>query len=165
MLEQWQQATGHVLRPERRVELLARRVVALLAAVGSHARTCPHRAVPPDTGLVPGNTETNVRLSYCALEALTASAARWGTSRDATVRQLLAGHVQSQEVLDPDDRRTHISTVLRYPPPPHWRRDPRQDQPPARLRAPAALLGQARALSLELPSQYQRAPATTRAGR
>ncbi|MFF9098829.1 hypothetical protein ACF1AX_37655 [Streptomyces sp. NPDC014802] len=82
--------------------------------------------------------------------------ARDGASRDATVRRLLAEHVERQEESDPDDRLTHISTVLRYPPPPRWRKDPRQDRP-LRLRASADLLVRARAVSLVLPGQYQRA--------
>lgn len=82
--------------------------------------------------------------------------AREGTSRDATVRRLLAEHVERQEQTDADDRLTHISTVLRYPPPPRWRKDPRQDRP-LRLRADADLLERARAVSLVLPGQYQRA--------
>jgi len=44
---------------------------------------------------------------------LDAIAARWAASRDAAVRRLLAEDVDKQEARDPDDRRTHISTVLR----------------------------------------------------
>ncbi|MET9694658.1 hypothetical protein ABZY81_40710 [Streptomyces sp. NPDC006514] len=51
---------------------------------------------------------------------------------------------------------TRISTVLRYPPPPRWRRDPRTDSP-LRLRLPAGLPDRARAVSLHLPGQYPRA--------
>lgn len=104
----------------------------------------------------PKNTETNVRLPPCAFDALAAVMARQGTSRDATVRRLLAEHVERQEQEDPEDRLTHISTVLRYPPPPRWRKDPRQDRP-LRLRASADLLERARAVSLVLPGQHQRA--------
>lgn len=117
------------------------------------------RTVPADNHAVavhPKTTETNVRLPPCAHDALAAVMARQGTSRDATVRQLLAEHVERQEQTDPDDRLTHISTVLRYPPPPRWRKDPRQDRP-LRLRASADLLERARAVSLVLPGQYQRA--------
>ncbi|MFE1198144.1 hypothetical protein ACFW6E_36295 [Streptomyces olivaceoviridis] len=103
----------------------------------------------------PKTTETNVRLPPCAFDALTAVVARHGTSRDATVRRLLAEHVERQEQRDPDDRLTHISTALRYPPP-RWRKDPRQDRP-LRLRASADLLERARTVSLVLPGQYQRA--------
>ncbi|EFK97945.1 conserved hypothetical protein [Streptomyces sp. SPB78] len=104
----------------------------------------------------PKTTETNVRLPSCAFEALTAVMARHGTSRDATVRRLLAEHVERQEQTGPDDRLTHVSTVLRYPPPPRWRKDPRQDRP-LRIRVSADLLERARAVSLVLPGQYQRA--------
>ncbi|MEU0169023.1 hypothetical protein ABZ214_26830 [Streptomyces iakyrus] len=104
----------------------------------------------------PKTTETNVRLPPCAFDALTAVMARHGTSRDATVRRLLAEHAERQEHADPGDRLTHVSTVLRYPPPPRWRKDPRQDRP-LRLRASADLLERARAVSLILPGQYQRA--------
>jgi hypothetical protein len=87
----------------------------------------------------PKTTETNVRLPSCAFDALTAVMARRGTSRDATVRGLLAEYVERQEQTGPDNRLTHVSTVLRYPPPPRWRKDPRQDRP-LRLRASADLL-------------------------
>ncbi|BFO23221.1 hypothetical protein SHKM778_96090 (plasmid) [Streptomyces sp. KM77-8] len=104
----------------------------------------------------PKTAETNVRLPPCAFGALAAAMTRQGTSRDATVRRLMTEHVERQEQEDPDDRLTHISTVLRYPPPPRWRKDPRQDRP-LRLRASADLLERARAVSLVLPGQYQRA--------
>lgn len=105
---------------------------------------------------MPEFKETNVRVPYCAFDALAAVMARRGTSRDETVRQLLAEHVSAQEARDPDDRVTHISTVLRYPQPPLGRRAEREDRP-VRLRAPAGLLERARAASLRLPGQYQRA--------
>ncbi|MDQ0305560.1 hypothetical protein J2S46_000116 [Kitasatospora herbaricolor] len=104
---------------------------------------------------MPAHTETNIRLPHCALDALAAVAAHRSTSRDETLRQLLAKHVEEQEKLDPADRLTHISTVLRYPPP-RWRTDPRRDAP-VRLRAPAALLERAPSLSLTLPGQHERA--------
>ncbi|MEU9214529.1 hypothetical protein AB0D27_43395 [Streptomyces sp. NPDC048415] len=100
--------------------------------------------------------ETNVRLPPCVFDALAAVMAKQGASRDATVRRLLAEHVERQEQEHPDDRLTHISTVLRYPPPPRWRNDPRQDRP-LRLRVSTDLLERARAISLRLPGQYQRA--------
>ncbi|GAA2114125.1 hypothetical protein [Streptomyces synnematoformans] len=104
----------------------------------------------------PEYTETNVRIPVCAFDALAAVTARQGGSRDATVRRLLAEHVERQEQEYPEDRLTHISTVLRYPPPPRWRGDPRADRP-LRLRVRAGLLERARAVSLRLPGQYQRA--------
>lgn len=110
----------------------------------------------PDTDQVSGLKETNVRLPVCAHEALAVIVARQGTSRDETIRQLLSDHVEAQEAEDPDDRLTHISTVLRYPPAPRFRNERRQDKP-LRLRADVELLERARAVSLRLPGQYQRA--------
>ncbi|MFF5315536.1 serine/threonine-protein kinase [Streptomyces massasporeus] len=103
-----------------------------------------------------GYSETNVRIAPCALEALSRITARRGTSRDETVRQLLTDHLASQEQKPPEDRLTHISTVLRYPRPPRWRGDPRTDVP-LRVRAPASVLERARAVSLRLPGQHPRA--------
>ncbi|WP_326736063.1 hypothetical protein [Streptomyces sp. NBC_01022] len=100
--------------------------------------------------------ETNVRVPPCALQALTAVMGRNGGSRDATVRRLLAEHVQRQEIKHPEDRLTHISTVLRYPRQPRGRKQPRTGTP-LRLRLPADLADRARAVSLHLPGQYPRA--------
>ncbi|MEU5036107.1 hypothetical protein AB0G48_18400 [Streptomyces rubiginosohelvolus] len=100
--------------------------------------------------------ETNVRVPLCALTALTALAARDGASRDAMVRRLLAEHVQRQERKLPEDRLTHISTTLRYPPPPVGRKSPHTGVP-LRLRLPLGLADRARAVSLVLPGQYPRA--------
>ncbi|MGW4898285.1 hypothetical protein ACWEQL_39510 [Kitasatospora sp. NPDC004240] len=105
---------------------------------------------------MPDHKETNVRLPFCALEALAAIRARWGISRDAAVRRLLADHVEAQEQCEPEARLTHISTVLRYPPPPRRRRGPKEGGI-LRLRAPSDLLERARAVSLKLPGQYERA--------
>jgi len=113
----------------------------------------PRKANPLE---VSGNSETNVRIAPCTLQALSRITARRGTSRDETVRQLLTEHVASQEQEHPEDRLTHISTVLRYPRPPRWRGDPRTDVP-LRVRAPADLLERARAVSLRLPGQHPRA--------
>jgi hypothetical protein len=100
--------------------------------------------------------ETNVRLPPCAFDALAVVAARRETSRDETVRQLLSEHVERQEQREADDRLTHISTVLRYPPPPRWRSEPRADKP-LRLRLTPGLIPRAQAVSLRLPGQSQRA--------
>ncbi|MET9378878.1 hypothetical protein ABZX98_32890 [Streptomyces sp. NPDC002992] len=100
--------------------------------------------------------ETNVRLPPCAFDALAAVASRRNTSRDETVRQLLTEHVERQEQQEPDGRLTHISTVLRYPPPPQWRGALRADRP-LRLRVAPGLIPRARAVSLRLPGQSQRA--------
>jgi hypothetical protein len=64
--------------------------------------------------------------------------------------------VERQEQREPDDRLTHISTVLRYPPPPRWRSEPRADKP-LRLRLTPGLIPRAQAVSLRLPGQSQRA--------
>jgi hypothetical protein len=100
--------------------------------------------------------ETNVRLPPCAFDALAVVVARRETSRDETVRQLLSEHVERQEQREVDDRLTHISTVLRYPPPPRWRSQPRADKP-LRLRLAPGLIPRAQAVSLRLPGQSQRA--------
>ncbi|MFD7734127.1 hypothetical protein ACFV6F_27565 [Kitasatospora phosalacinea] len=105
---------------------------------------------------MPAHAETNVRLPLCALAALATVQERWGTSRDETVRRLLADHVALQEERAPEDRLTHISTVLRYPAPPRWRGEPRRNAP-LRVRASAELLQRARMVSLTLPGQYERA--------
>lgn len=105
---------------------------------------------------MPGREETNVRLPECAFAALARVAGRWGTSRDTAVRRLLDRHVALQEQLESGGRLTHISTVLRYPRPPRRRREPRSDRP-LRLRLPPGLASRARAVSLLLPGQAQRA--------
>jgi hypothetical protein len=68
--------------------------------------------------------ETNVRVPPCASAALQTIAARRGTSRDETVRRLLSEYVERQEHLDPEERLTHVSTVLRYQLPPFWPKAP-----------------------------------------
>ncbi len=82
--------------------------------------------------------------------------ARRGISRDEAVRQLLGEHVELQENRDPDDRLTHVSTVLRYPAPPQRRGDPRTDRP-LRLRLAPGMIARAQAVSLRLPGQSPRA--------
>lgn len=104
---------------------------------------------------MPAYRETNVRLLPSAHTALAAVTARWRISRDEAVRRLLTEYVRAQEGREPEDRLTHISTVLRYPPLPLGRRTPRAGRP-LRLRAPAGLLERARAVSLRLPGQYAR---------
>ena len=82
--------------------------------------------------------------------------ARRGISRDEAVRQLLGEHVELQENREPEDRLTHVSTVLRYPAPPQRRGDPRTDRP-LRLRLAPGMIARARAVSLRLPGQSPRA--------
>jgi hypothetical protein len=59
--------------------------------------------------------ETNVRVTECALDRLTELSAAMGLSRDATMRQLIGAFIEHQEPLAPDDRLTHVSTVMRHP--------------------------------------------------
>ncbi len=105
---------------------------------------------------MPGYEETNVRLPPCAFDALAVVAERRGVSRDEAVRQVLSEHIELQENREPEDRLTHISTVLRYPAPPRWRSDPRADRP-LRLRLVSGVVPRARAMSLRLPGQSLRA--------
>jgi hypothetical protein len=100
--------------------------------------------------------ETNVRLPACAVEALGRIVARRRVSRDEALRQILGEHVADQETCDPDDRLTHISTVLRYPAPPRGRQQPRTDLP-VRLRLDPGMIERVRAVSLLLPGQSRRA--------
>ena len=100
--------------------------------------------------------ETNVRLLSGAHDALYAIASVLEASRDETVRIVLAEYVERQEQREPADRLTHISTVLRYPPPPQSRGETREDLP-LRVRAPRELIDRARAVSLRLPGQSPRA--------
>jgi hypothetical protein len=99
--------------------------------------------------------ETNVRLPACAVEALGRIKVRRGVSRDKVLRQILYEHVLEQEARTPDDRLTHISTMLRYPASP-LRGQPRTDVR-MRLRADPDMLERARAVSLRLPGQARRA--------
>src|SRR5262245_25673530 len=62
--------------------------------------------------------DTNVRIPAFAQDALLRVAARRGRSRDDTIRWLLDQHLRQQESLDGPERLTHISTVIKYPPPP-----------------------------------------------
>jgi hypothetical protein len=62
--------------------------------------------------------QTSVLLSPRAVATLGAIAAKLGVSREAAVRRLLGEFLEAQAGLNEDDRLTHISTVLRFPPPP-----------------------------------------------
>ncbi|MFD6067267.1 hypothetical protein [Amycolatopsis lurida] len=99
--------------------------------------------------------ETNVRVLPCVLNALDRIALRRGVSRDEAVRQVLVEHIAAQEARDPEDRLTHIATVLRHPLPGPRSRE-RADQP-LRLRLPEGLADRARVVSLRLPGQHPRA--------
>lgn len=105
--------------------------------------------------------ETNVRVPSCAVDALEAVVARRRAgavrvSRDGVIRNLLDEHLALQDQRAPEDRLTHISTVLRYPPSPRWRTEARRGRL-LRLRLSAGVADRARAVSLRLPGQARRA--------
>ena len=104
---------------------------------------------------MPSREETNVRLPACAFTALAVVAAKRGVSRDEAVRQVIAKYVELQEKQAPGDRLTHVSSVLRYPPPPRRRGDSRGDRP-LRLRLAPGMSARARGVSLRLPGQSPR---------
>lgn len=113
------------------------------------------RRAPVSVEAVATHHETNVRVLPCVLDALGRIAGQRGVSRDEAVRQVLAEHVTEQEKRQPEDRLTHISTVLRHPQP-AGRGQERVDRT-LRLRLPGGLADRARAVSLQLPGQYPRA--------
>ncbi|GLY63671.1 hypothetical protein Atai01_02900 [Amycolatopsis taiwanensis] len=97
-----------------------------------------------------------MRVPECAAEALLTVARARGVSRDEVVRQLLDEYLVVQERRAPDDRWTHISTVLRYPPAPRSRREP-QAGVTLRLRLAPGVAERARTIALQLPGQSPRA--------
>jgi hypothetical protein len=99
--------------------------------------------------------ETNVRVPDCAAAALDSVADHRRVSRDEAVRQILGAYLTEQLERDPDDRLTHISTVLRYPTAPRGRRLPRQGRL-VRLRLAPGTADRLRAVALRLPGQAQR---------
>lgn len=101
--------------------------------------------------------ETNVRLPDCAHAALDMVRQARGISRDEAVRQVLAAHVASQEILQDCDQLTHIASVLRYPSPAH--RGAPVPGRPLRLRLPRGLTARARAVAFRLPGQSVRSHA------
>ena len=60
--------------------------------------------------------QTSVRVPREAVAALEAYAAKHGKSRDAALRAALQNYVTTQSALEPEQRLTHVTTVLRYPP-------------------------------------------------
>ncbi|GAA1435951.1 hypothetical protein GCM10009616_34500 [Microlunatus lacustris] len=76
----------------------------------THGRPRPGTLV----GMAPTG-QTSVLVTDAALDALAHLTATWKLSRDATVRRLLADFVELQSSEDPDNRLTHISTVLNHP--------------------------------------------------
>lgn len=75
-----------------------------------------------------------------------------GTSRERTARDLLVAHVSEQEERPPEKRLTHVSTVLRFPPPPIHRGGV-DDRVRLALRLDEGFAGRACAVSLVLPGQ------------
>src|SRR5256885_10523347 len=65
---------------------------------------------PPRSTLFPYTTLFR-SLPACAVEALGRIMMRRGVSRDEALRQILREHVVEQEAREPDERRTHISTM------------------------------------------------------
>jgi Ribbon-helix-helix protein, copG family len=102
--------------------------------------------------------ETNVRVPECAAAALDVVAQRRGMSRSETVRRILDDYLSDQLQRDPDDRWTHISTVIGYPAAP-WRRGRGRRPRPGRLvrlRLVPGTTDRLRSVALKLPGQSQR---------
>jgi hypothetical protein len=97
-------------------------------------------------------TQTSVRLSPAAYRALEAFRVARGTSRDAAVRELLDGYVSRQSLRNEDERLTHISTALRFPPTP-LRRGDQDGRVRVPFRADPDTVSRAAALALRLPGQ------------
>jgi len=102
--------------------------------------------------------QNSVRLSPSAAAALEALRIERGTSRDATVRHLLEMYVASQAASNEDERLTHISTVLRFPPPPRRRTD-HDHRVRIAFRADPDVVSRATSFALRLPGQpWRRGP-------
>jgi hypothetical protein len=97
--------------------------------------------------------EANILIPTSAWDALEELRARTGLSRDRQVRALIERYVDEQAIPAPDDRQTHISTVLWHPAPPVGRRGLPPDTHLLRLRLAAELAAEARRLALKLPGQ------------
>lgn len=96
--------------------------------------------------------QTSVRLSPPAFAALEAIKIDRGVSRDAAVRRLLEEYVAAQSDRSEDERLTHISTVLRYPPRPAARSEV-DDRVRVAFRASAETVALAMSFALRLPGQ------------
>lgn len=99
--------------------------------------------------------QTNVRLLPVEAAALEAVRAQRRCSRDRAARDLLSAYVATQAKRAPQDRLTHVTSVLRYPPLP-----PGRHQPDGRVRVPLRLepgtSDQIVGLTLRLPGQTSR---------
>lgn len=107
-------------------------------------------------GLVSSSVkQTSVRLLPAAVKALNKLCAERDSSRDRAISDLLDSYVEGQLALDPGNRLTHISAVLRYPPLPAGR-----NRPDGKVRVPVRLRpGVAEAVedvTLKLPGQTRR---------
>ncbi|MFE6508056.1 hypothetical protein ACFVBP_10330 [Nocardioides sp. NPDC057764] len=89
----------------------------------------------------------------------------WGTSRDATVRRLLASYVTKQRELDEDTRLVHISTVLRYPGRHHSILDPSKSRQRVAFRIEFELEAAAMENAFRAPGQARRQARGDYAGR
>lgn len=75
-----------------------------------------------------------------------------GTSRDGAARDLVTRHVKAQEAVAPEERLTHISTLLRFPPSPSHRGGA-DSRVRVVIRLDEDLASRAAAVSLRLPGQ------------
>ncbi|ABS05977.1 hypothetical protein Krad_4518 (plasmid) [Kineococcus radiotolerans SRS30216 = ATCC BAA-149] len=110
-------------------------------------------------GLVGRTPETNIRLPAGAVTALNSLAAHRDQGQAATLRELLSDYVDRQQAVPAQDRRAHISTVLRYPSRSHRHPSSLDDDVTTRqirIRADADLVERARSLALRLPGQPER---------
>lgn len=115
----------------------------------------PVGAAWEDTGGVADRQQTHLRVSPRAFESLEALARARGVSQPEVVRALLREHVAAQSQVPEEHRLTHVSTVLRFPPPPAYRGD---DDGRRRLapRLEPGLAAAAVSMSLRLPGQPAR---------
>ena len=99
--------------------------------------------------------QTSIQVSPRARAALDTVATSWAVSRDEAVRRLLTKYIERQAAVHEELRLTHISTVLRFPPPPLARGG---DDGRVRLafRAESDLLVAARSYGFQLPGQSER---------
>lgn len=96
--------------------------------------------------------QTSVKVSRSAAVCLATVAKKRGTSRERTARDLLIAHVSAQEKRSSEQRWTHISTVLRVPPPP-IHRGRVDERVRLALRLDEGLAARAKAVSFVLPGQ------------
>ncbi|WP_143755752.1 hypothetical protein [Sanguibacter keddieii] len=98
--------------------------------------------------------QTSVRLSPEAVTALQEVSARRSLSREAAIRSLLDEFVVAQSKRGEDERLTHMSTVVRFPPPPS--RIEQDNRVRVAFRAEPDVMRRAASLALRLPGQPAR---------